>query len=339
VTSEAPPFWWEKPGWRAYALSPLSMLYGRVAAYRMAAAKRAHCELPVLCIGNFTVGGTGKTPVAIAMAGAARGMGLKPGFLSRGHGGSFSHAHIVDIGRDSARRVGDEPLLLAEHAPVAVTPNRAAGAKLLQEQGCDFLIMDDGFQSARIQIDYALLVIDARYGVGNGHIIPGGPLRAPLIDQLRLADAVLRMGEGAAADQTVRKASRAGKPIFEAAVRPCDGARLVGRRFLAFAGIGHPEKFFTSVEEAGGVVAARRPFPDHHFYSRDDLDELVAASRADGLELVTTAKDAARLRHGVADEAFLDLLEILEIETVFELEQTPARIITATLDAWRRRRL
>jgi tetraacyldisaccharide 4'-kinase len=339
VTSEAPPFWWEKPGWRALALSPLSTLYGLAAARRMASAKRVHADLPVLCIGNFTVGGTGKTPVAIAMANSARRMKLKPGFLSRGHGGSFSQAHIVDAHHDSARHVGDEPLLLAEHAPVAVTANRIAGAKLLQERGCDFLIMDDGFQSARIHIDYALLVVDARYGIGNGHIIPGGPLRAPLVDQLRFADAVLKMGEGFAADQTVRKASRAGKPIFEAAVRPRDGEHLAGRRFLAFAGIGHPEKFFTTVAKAGGIVAAKRSFPDHHFYSRDDLDELAAAARAEGLELVTTTKDAARLRHGATPEAFLQMLAVLEIETVFEVGQVPERIIGATLEAWRRRRL
>jgi tetraacyldisaccharide 4'-kinase len=124
-----------------------------VASYRLAHARREPCALPVLCIGNFTVGGTGKTPVAIALAKQAAGMGLRPGFLSRGHGGSFSHPRLVDADHDSAAHVGDEPLLLAMHAPVAVTPNRAAGARLLLDHGCDFIIMDDGFQSARSHID------------------------------------------------------------------------------------------------------------------------------------------------------------------------------------------
>ncbi len=132
----------------------------------MKSARREKIDAPVLCVGNFTVGGTGKTPIAIALAKQARRMHLVPGFLSRGHGGSLSEPHVVDSGHDSAKHVGDEPLLLAEHAPVAVSPNRAAGARLLIERGCNFLIMDDGFQSARIHIDYALVVVDARFGLG-----------------------------------------------------------------------------------------------------------------------------------------------------------------------------
>jgi tetraacyldisaccharide 4'-kinase len=338
MASEAPPFWWQKPDWRAYALSPVSALYGFVASRRMAAARREKVGLPVLCVGNFTVGGTGKTPVAIALARQAKRMRLKPGILSRGHGGSFAEPHIVDPKHDRAKHVGDEPLLLAEHAPVAVTPNRAAGARLLIEEGCDFLIMDDGFQSARIHIDYALLVVDSRYGLGNGHVIPGGPMRAPLLDQLRFADALLKMGTGSGGDEAVRKAARAGKPVFEAATRPKDAGRLSGKRFLAFAGIGHPEKFFDTVADAGGVVALTRAFPDHHFYSEDELQELAATARAGQLRLVTTAKDAARLRNGSASTDFLKRLDILEIETVFDLDHAPTRIIDETLVAWRQRR-
>ncbi|MGB3391306.1 MAG: tetraacyldisaccharide 4'-kinase [Pseudaminobacter sp.] len=339
MTSEAPPFWWEPVDWRAYALLPFSALYGQAATYRMANARREPTELPVLCVGNFTVGGTGKTPVAIALARQALSMGLKPGVLSRGHGGSFSHPRLVDPDHDSAAHVGDEPLLLAAHAPVAVTPNRAAGARLLLDHGCDFIIMDDGFQSARIHIDYALLVVDARYGVGNGHVIPGGPLRAPLIEQLRFADAVLKVGEGTAADEIVRKAARAGKPVYEARIRPRRAEALAGRRLLAFAGIGHPEKFFDTVGRAGGEVVVKRTFADHHPYRPDDLNELALAARTEGLELVTTAKDAARLRNDAHAKAFLERLHILEIDMVFDLDRAPARIIEETVEAWRRRRL
>ncbi len=338
MASEAPPFWWERPDWRAYALYPLSAAYGAVARRRMVTARREPVELPVLCIGNFTVGGTGKTPVAIALARQAVEMGLKPGFLSRGHGGSFSGPHVVDLDHDGARHVGDEPLLLAEHAPVAVTPNRIAGARLLMDKGRDFLIMDDGFQSARIHIDYALLVVDARRGLGNGHVIPGGPMRAPLLDQLRLADALLKMGEGAAADTVVRMASRANKPVFEAVARPRDPARLAGRRFLAFAGIGHPEKFFDTVRGAGGEVVIAKPLPDHHLFTSDDIEDLTSLAAANGLELITTAKDAARLRHGTgAEQEFLKRLMVLEIDAVFELPHAPERIVEETLTAWRRR--
>ncbi|WP_256749806.1 tetraacyldisaccharide 4'-kinase [Mesorhizobium sp. Mes31] len=339
MASEAPPFWWEEPDWRVLALSPLSAVYALAAGRGMRRARREKIEAPVLCIGNFTVGGTGKTPVAIALAEQAKRMQLKPGFLSRGHGGSFAEPHVVDAHHDSARHVGDEPLLLAEHAPVAVTPHRAAGARLLLERhGCDFLIMDDGFQSARIHIDYALVVVDARYGIGNGRVIPGGPLRAKIVDQLVFTSALLKMGEGTAADAVVRQAARAGRPIFEAHTEPSSKKRLAGKRFLAFAGIGHPEKFFDTVREAGGELALTRPFPDHHFYGEDELAELAAAAHAEGLGLITTAKDAARLRHG-ASRDFLDKLDVLEIETVFELDNVPARIIHETLDAWRQRKL
>lgn len=338
MASEAPPFWWEKPDWRALALSPLSAAYGAVAGRRMKSARREKIAAPVLCIGNFTVGGSGKTPVAIALCRQAIAMGLRPGFLSRGHGGSFGEPHVVDVDHDSAKHVGDEPLLLAAHAPVAVTPDRAAGAQLLIERhGCDFLIMDDGFQSGRIHIDFALIVVDARYGLGNGHVIPAGPLRARVSDQLPFADALLRMGDGTAADAVVRQAARAGKPIFAARVRP--RADIAGRKFLAFAGIGHPDKFFRSIEEAGATVAISRSFPDHHFYAQDELSDLAADAAKEGLGLITTAKDAARLAQEPLPEGFREELDVLEIETVFDLEHTPERIVNETREAWRRRRL
>jgi tetraacyldisaccharide 4'-kinase len=340
VASEAPPFWWEKPDWRAWALSPLSLAYGTVAGHRMKSAPRVKIDAPVLCVGNLTVGGTGKTPVAIALAKRARRMNLTPGFLSRGHGGSFAEPHVVDAKHDSAKHVGDEPLLLAAHAPVVVTRNRAAGARLLiEKQGCDFLIMDDGFQSAHIHIDYALVVVDARYGLGNGHVIPGGPLRARVSDQLLFADAVLKMGHGQAADALVRRAARGGKPIFEARTRPQGKKAIAGQRLLAFAGIGHPDKFFATVAEAGGIVELSRPFPDHHFYAEDELADLMAEARKSDLRLVTTAKDAARLQHDQVPAGLLDMLNVLEIDTVFDPEHAPERIIEQTLDAWRRRRL
>lgn len=338
MATEAPPFWWQRPDWRAYGLYPASAVYGAVASRRLRNAPRRPVEAPVLCIGNFTVGGAGKTPTAIAFASAARSMGLSPGFLSRGHGGAFSKPHIVDLAHDSARHVGDEPLLLADHAPVAVTPNRAEGAKLLVEHGCDFVIMDDGFQSARIHIDYALIVVDSVRGLGNGHVIPGGPLRAPLVDQLRFADGVLRMGDGEAADVVVRMAARANKPVFEASTRVRGDGDMAGRKVLAFAGIGDPDKFFATVEGLGAEIVARRSFPDHHPYRREDREDLTTQADKAGLELVTTEKDAVRFRHGTADEtAFLARLNVVRIETVFEIDGTARRIIDETLDAWRKR--
>jgi tetraacyldisaccharide 4'-kinase len=338
MLAEAPPFWWQaEADWRATALTPLSLVYAAAAGRRLVRAPREKVALPVLCVGNFTVGGSGKTPVAIALARRARAMKLKPGFLSRGHGGNVGASRIVDPVLEDARHAGDEPLLLAAHAPVAVSPDRAAGARLLAARGCDFLIMDDGFQSARIHMDYALLVVDAGHGVGNGRVLPAGPLRARVVDQLRHADAVLRMGEGTAADPVVRQAARAGKPVYDAVSRPRDPDRFAGRRFMAFAGIGHPEKFFAMLRRVSAEVAVARPFPDHHFYTTDELRALMAEARTERLTLVTTAKDMARLSEERVPAGFLAMTETFEIDAVFDSDAVPRRIIDETLRAWRRR--
>mgnify|MGYP000229864914 CR=1 FL=1 len=195
--SEAPPFWFREKGWAAYSLAPLGWVYGAAARWRMDNAKPFEVMAPVMCIGNLTVGGSGKTPTAIAIAKAVREEGYTPGFLTRGYGGSHPGPHLVDLEHDTASAVGDEPLLLARVAPTIVSRNRAAGARKLLEHGVDFIVMDDGFQSRKVYFDYALIALDARRGLGNGSIIPAGPLRAPVIDQMRHADALLRIGDGA----------------------------------------------------------------------------------------------------------------------------------------------
>ena len=183
-----------------------------------------------------------------------------------------------------------------------------------------------------------MLVVDGRRGVGNGHVIPGGPVRAPLVHQMRFAHAVLKVGDGEAADDIVRMASRAGRPVYEAHTEIRDPGRFAGRRFLAFAGIGDPGKFFDTVAAAGGAVEMTRSFPDHHFFTRDDLADLSATAVEKGLELVTTAKDAVRLRHGASHEqAFAAGVEVLEIDLLFDLSLTPRTIVEATLKEWRDR--
>lgn len=207
------------------------------------------------------------------------------------------------------------------------------------ERGANFLIMDDGFQSAQIHMDYALVVVDGRYGIGNGHVLPGGPLRARLIDQVRFATGIVRMGEDKAGEAVVRQAARAGRPIFEAWMRARSADKFAHRRFLAFAGIGHPDKFFDTVTQSGGEIVMSRSFPDHHFYSNDELRELAQTAQNADLELITTAKDFARLRNGIAPQDLVDKLNVLEIDAVFENSIATKRIIEETLDGWRARRL
>ncbi|WP_137132391.1 tetraacyldisaccharide 4'-kinase [Rhizobium sp. FY34] len=328
MVSEAPPFWWSKPDWRAWSLWPISYLYGRVAGRRMAKARPPGVAVPVFCVGNFTVGGAGKTPTAIAIARAARAKGLTPGFLSRGYGGSLDVTTLVDPQHHRAEAVGDEPLLLAREAMTVISRRRFEGAERLVAEGCTFIIMDDGFQSARLKLDYALVVVDSVRAIGNGHLVPGGPLRAPLGEQMRQMSALLKVGCSDAADQLVRRASRAGKPVQVASLVPRPHPQVTGARVLAFAGIADPQKFYRTAASLGAELVATRAFPDHHYFTEDEIADLLRDAEKEGLLLVTTAKDAMRLAgHRGAAEQLLQRAQVIEVDMVFDDPQAPHKMI------------
>lgn len=310
-------FWWERPGLASALLAPVAMGYGFFARRNMESRVPPKIDLPVLCIGNFTLGGAGKTPVTIAFAQAARKIGRRPGIVTRGFGGTVRGVHLVDGARDRAREVGDEPLLLAKHARVAVAADRYAGAQTLKDSGCNMILMDDGFQSRRLYPDYSLLVVDALRGVGNGRIFPAGPLRAPLATQLAYTDAVLIIGQGEGRDAAVRFAARAAKSVYHAVLRPCANKKAEGKRFLAFAGIGNPQKFFAGIEELGGIVEQRRIFADHHFFNEYDIKDIVESARAHKLALATTAKDYVRLKTDGLNEKLAGLV-VFDVDVAFE---------------------
>lgn len=340
MVSEAPPFWWTKPDWRAYALWPVSRLYGFIAGTRMRRARRAAVPVPVVCIGNFTVGGAGKTPTSIAIARAARARGLRPGFLSRGYGGSLDVITVVDPEKHRARDVGDEPLLLAREAITVISRRRVGGARRLAEEGVDLIIMDDGFQSARLVFDYALLVVDSRRGLGNGYLVPSGPVRAPLAEQLRQSSALLVIGDGNAADALIRQAARAGKPVYTAKLATVDAADLEGAAVIAWAGLADNEKFFRTVEGTGAGLRATRSFPDHHHLSDDEAADILQHAQAHDYRIVTTAKDSVRLagEHGQALE-LKNRSRVIEVAIGFDDPRSPDTIIDAALASARRRRL
>ncbi|AYC99802.1 tetraacyldisaccharide 4'-kinase [Neorhizobium sp. NCHU2750] len=340
MVSEAPPFWWEKADWRAFALTPFSALYGSIAGSRMRNAKRASATVPVICVGNFTVGGAGKTPTSIALARAAKAMGHRPGFLSRGYGGSLDATTMVDRERHRADAVGDEALLLAAEAMTVISRRRVEGARRLAAEGADLIIMDDGFQSARLTLDFALVVIDARRGIGNGHLVPGGPVRAPIAEQMRQLSAILKVGDGEAADRIVRQAARAGKPIHVAGIKPRPDSGISGRNVLAYAGIADPEKFYRTVRAVGGMVSETRSFPDHHYFTEDEIRALLDDAARQGLLLATTAKDAARLvGHQGAAAELLEKSRIIEIDMVFDDPRAPMTIIETAFNNFRDRKL
>ncbi|MBB4348524.1 MULTISPECIES: tetraacyldisaccharide 4'-kinase [Rhizobiaceae] len=340
MVSEAPPFWWEKADWRAYALSPFSAIYGAVAGKRMRTARRASAPIPVICVGNFTVGGAGKTPTSIALARAAKAMGHTPGFLSRGYGGSLDVTTLVDRDRHRADTVGDEALLLAAEAMTVISRKRVDGARKLAAEGADLIIMDDGFQSARLHLDFALVVIDSVRGIGNGHLVPGGPVRAPIKEQMHQLSAILKVGNGEAADALVRKAARAGKAIHVATIEPRPDASLSGKNVLAYAGIADPEKFYRTVRAIGGLISTTRSFPDHHYFTGDEIQSLLDDAEREDLVLATTAKDAARLAgHSGPARTLLERSKIVEIDMVFDDPNGPSTMIEAAFRNFRERRL
>ncbi len=251
--------------------------------------------MPVICVGNFVVGGAGKTPTALALTRIARGRGYKPGLLASGYGGRSEGPLLVDPERHDADEVGDEALLLAAAAPTVVARDRAAGARRLVEEGIDFIIMDDGFQNPSIAKDVSVIAVDSAVGIGNGRVVPAGPLRAPLRVQLRRADALLVIGGGAAAEPLVRAAARAGRATLHGRLRPSKVREWRKEPILAFAGIGRPEKFFETLKEIRATVVRTMNFPDHHRYTDAEAAELIAAADAEKLRLVTTEKDLVRL--------------------------------------------
>lgn len=340
MVSEAPPFWWTKADWRAWSLAPVSYLYGKVSGRRLARGKRVSVPAPVICVGNFTVGGAGKTPTAITLARVARDRGFTPGFLSRGYGGSLDVTTVVDPHHHRAGAVGDEALLLAREAMTVISRRRVEGAQRLIREGVDLIIMDDGFQSARIELDVALIVIDSVRGIGNGHLVPGGPVRAPIDEQMRQLSAIVKVGDGDAADLLVRQASRAGKPVYVASLLPRPDPELSGQAVLAFAGIADPNKFYRTLEALGARIVVKQSFPDHHFFSEDELADLVADAERQSLLPVTTAKDAVRLLggHGAAG-TLLEKLRVVEVDMAFDDPHAPANIIDQAVVAYRRRRL
>jgi tetraacyldisaccharide 4'-kinase len=322
-----PPFWWRHAGVAARALAPLAAIYGAIASRRLARSGW-RAGVAVICIGNPVVGGAGKTPAALAVARLLQAAGERPVLLSRGYGGALAGPVLVDTARHSAADVGDEPLLLARAAPTVVARDRSSGAQTACEAGASVIVMDDGFQNPSLAKDFSVLVVDGRRGIGNGRVIPAGPLRAPLPAQLQRAHALIVVGQPSRFE-LVSEAERRAIPVFLARLEPPDDALdpLKTGRALAFAGIGDPEKFFATLREAGVAIAATRSFPDHHRYTRRDAEALCDEAARDGLLLVTTEKDLVRMRGDAAAAGLVARARALPVALRFEDETAFAALL------------
>lgn len=300
------PTWWyaPSPGPVGRLLEPAGTLWGWFAQRRFARESAYQAAIPVICIGNFTAGGTGKTPLALEVAGIVQTMGLKVAFLSRGYGGRVRGPHWVDTARDRSGDVGDEPLVLAAAHPTLVCRDRAIGARSIVEGpvAVDVIIMDDGLQNPGVAKDLTVAVIDGARGIGNGRVIPAGPLRAPIAFQLTLVDAVVvnrgtTGGESAPANDFADRLRHDFEgPVLDATITPSGAIEwLADAPVVAFAGIGVPDRFFATLRAHGARLADAITFPDHHAFTPADAARLLGRARDLRATLVTTEKDQVRL--------------------------------------------
>ncbi len=287
-----PEFWHETPGLVAGLLAPVGAAIDAAGRMRRALAHPYRVSVPVICVGNLVVGGAGKTPVVLSLVDVLRQAGMSPHIVMRGYGGRLAGPVRVDLAIHDAAAVGDEALLAAAQAPTWVGRDRAAGVRAAAEAGAAAVLLDDGFQNPTVAKDLALLVVDAAYGFGNGRLLPAGPLRERIEAGLARADAIVLLD----GEATPPGLARAVCPVLRATLATVDGGRLAGKRVVAFAGIGRPEKFFAALRRLGAELAAERAFPDHHRFSDTELAALRVAADRERALLVTTAKDAARLQ-------------------------------------------
>ncbi len=288
---KAPSFWHQPNHPLRYALTPLSWLYqlGHLIRFHANPSYKAH--VPVLCVGNLVAGGAGKTPAAIMLTQQLIAMGHTPHIISRGYGSHILNSLLVND-THTATDVGDEALLLARHAPCWVGENRKESAINAMKNGADCLIMDDGLQNPSLYKNASMVVIDGGYGIGNGAIIPAGPMREPWKVGLKHANAVLIIGE-----DTHNLTDTLPQHIMamSATINATIPESIKGKPLLAFCGIGRPQKFYDTLAEHKLDVIDTQDFPDHHPFKEGELSALWDTAEKAGAALVTTEKDWVRL--------------------------------------------
>lgn len=324
---KAPSFWFtpfESSSLLSAVLTPLSALYSTAAHFHRTSTPPQTVGIPVICLGNLVAGGSGKTPTAIALLQLLKDhkVFLSPGFLTRGYRGKVRSAERVDESHNPVLW-GDEALLLHRHGPTFVSPNRLQGAQLMQQHGCDAVIMDDGLQHYGLKKDVSFALIDGLMGFGNGRVIPSGPLRQSLADGYALTDAFILIGDD---HRNIHQRLPATKPLFKAHLQvPASYTLPQDKPYVAFCGIGFPDKFKLSLEKAGARLVGWRTYGDHHPYTAQEIRNLIGEAQVNEARLITTEKDYARL----PDIPEKSQIEVLPVEIVFDDPQALTSFIHA----------
>jgi len=291
---KTPRFWFKKDSVLALVLSPISKLYEFSGHLIQKKAKPVSVKTPLICIGNATLGGGGKTPTAIAVGKILDELNLKYGFLTRGYKGETKGPFRVNALYHTAKQMGDESLILGKTAITYVAKDRVKGAQKMDRLGLNAVVLDDGYQNPKLKKDISLLVVNGMIGFGNEAVFPSGPLREPIEDAVKKADAVIIIGD--VSEQISSFIKTVTVPVFFATVQSFFPKEIdKTTKLLAFCGLAFPKKFFNSLEDQSFNILKKIPFSDHHLYTERDISDLREKARSLGAKLITTEKDYVRL--------------------------------------------
>lgn len=302
-----PRFWFEKKGFVASILQPFAVLYAALGNYLRSRITPQKMRVPVICVGNVVVGGSGKTPIVRLLAKRLQMQGFTPHIISRGYGGYLKGPIRVDAATHTIGEVGDEPLLLSAIAPVWVAKNKVAGAQAAIAAGATVLLLDDGLQNPTLHKDVSFLVVDATRGLGNGCVIPAGPLRETLHESLSKTTAVIWVGNG---NDEILEELTAQKPVVKASAKTISQHDVNGQKVLAFCGLGNTQKFYDGVKALGAEIVKTTDFPDHYVWSTYEIRALLDEAKTLNARAVTTAKDAVRIPPSLRDQIIICDVEI-----------------------------
>lgn len=317
------PRFWQRSSGLAQLLAPVAAVYGWIVQYRARKNPDYTSRLAVICVGNITMGGSGKTPVVAALAKCLQAGGANPAILLRGYGGKKKGTYWVEEIMTAAE-CGDEALLHARTAPTLVSADRVAGAQMIERNSAiTHILMDDGLQNPSLYKALSLLVIDGANPAGNGRIFPAGPLRESLSQALKRVQGLVLLGEDVTGIETAYQEQL---PVFKARLEAHDQKTFYGRTVFAFAGIGNPHKFYQSLKDCGAIIAETRDFPDHNDYTRHEINSLLAKARHLNAIAVTTRKDWVRLTKEDKDK-----IHVLDVEIMWDSPDAITQAITKPL--------